>query len=294
MSNIFQILKQYASPVDIEEVTGKVGEILAVSADNYSYENLKLIYSVIDLTSLNSTDNESKIKAICTKINEFANHYPDLPNVAGICVFPSLAGCAKYYLKVPSVRVVSVAGGFPFSQTFFEIREQEARLAVKAGASEIDMLLNVGKFLEGNANAVFGEIQKLKTSIGKIRLKVILETGALKTLDNIKAASIIAMEAGADFIKTSTGKLETSATPEAVYVIAKAIKEFYLRTGVKVGIKPSGGISTCEDALIYFTIIKKVLGDSWLNPKLFRIGASRLTNNVLLELEKLRPETSTI
>ena len=286
MTNFLQILNQYSTSVNIIEVSENLKEILAHSHDLYSFENLRLLYSVIDLTSLTITDNEGKIKAICTKINEFGQSYPEYPNVAGLCVFPSFVSCAVHHLRIPNVKVVAVDGAFPTAHTFFEIKEHEFRLSLKAGARELDTLMPVGKFLEGNYSVVFSELLKLKNITGKNRLKVILETGALKTPENIKIASIIAMEAGADFIKTSTGKLEPAATFEAVYIMAKTIKEFYLKTGIKTGIKPAGGISTVENALNYLAIVKNVLGDSWLNPNLFSIGASNLANNVLEKLER--------
>jgi len=288
MSNIFQILKQYSTSVNADEVTESLKDILAQSHDLFTFENLKLLYSIIDLTSLSISDNEGKIKAICSRINEFGHLYPDYPNVAGLCVFPPYVGCAVHNIKVPGVRIVSASGNFPMGQTFFGIKEQELKMSISAGAREIDVIMPVGGFLEGNFNAVFSEILKLKNIAGRSKLKVILETGALKNPESIKTASIIAMEAGADFIKTSTGKLEPAATNEAVYIMVKTIREYYLKTGIKVGIKPAGGITTVDKALNYVAIVKQILGDSWLTPEYFRIGASSLANNVLEGLIKFK------
>jgi len=210
-----------------------------------------------------------------------------MPNVAAICVYPSLIPVVNQHLKARGVKKASVAGGFPASQTFITVKTLEAKMATEAGANEIDMVISVGKFLDGNYKEVFDEIAAMKHACGKAHLKVILETGALKTTENIRLASGIAMEAGADFIKTSTGKMEPAATPEAVITMAEAISDYYKKTNRKVGIKPAGGISEPEQAILYLTIVEQVIGNEWTNSELFRIGASRLANTLLQEISSL-------
>lgn len=246
--------------------------------------NLKLIFSLIDLTSLNTEDTASKIKTMCFKINRFSEHFPDIPNVSAICIYPSLVPVVKEQLNVPSVEIASVAAGFPSSQTFFAVKEMESIMAVEAGASEIDIVISVGKYLEDELEPMCGEISRIKKAIEPARLKVILETGLIPEPADIYKASMASLKAGADFIKTSTGKIQPAATPEAVLVMCYAIKDFYKETGKKAGIKPAGGIGTAELALGYASIVQSVLGKDWLDPKLFRIGASRLANQILSEI----------
>ncbi|MBI9054736.1 MAG: deoxyribose-phosphate aldolase [Bacteroidales bacterium] len=279
-----ELFNKYNADFLKEDVQQKVA-ILGNNSHQYANtETLKKIFSLIDLTSLSTVDNAEKIKSMTLKVNDFKNHYSDMPNVAAICVYPSMTESVRSNLTIKELGLASVGAGFPSSQTFLNIKIEECKQAIAAGATEIDIVLSVGKFFEGDYEFCFKEIKDIKSAIGDNHLKVILESGALKSYKQIWEASILAMEAGADFIKTSTGKQEPAATTDAVYVMTKAIKAFYEATGKKIGIKPAGGISTQEDALSYFAIVKENLGDEWLNNKLFRIGASRLANNLLTDI----------
>lgn len=255
---------------------------------------LKKIFNFIDLTSLNTNDTNQKISQMVDKVNQFNNNFPDFDNVAAICVYPSFVSLVKENLKDNKVNIASVGACFPSSQTFLSVKIAECELIREKGADEIDIVLSVGKFFEKEFDKVSAEINIIKKTIGNLHLKVILETGDLITPENIYLASIISMESGADFIKTSTGKTSVSATPEAVYSMCLAIKEHFNKTGKKIGIKPSGGIVTSEDAILYFLIVKNVLGEEWLNNKLFRLGASRLANNILTDISKLSGENKVI
>lgn len=270
--------------IDDAKVKEETETILTKAAEYANQETYKLILSCLDLTTLSAMDTVKKVQTMATKVNEFQSKYPEFPNVGAICVYPAMVAAVREALNTPGVDIASVAGGFPASQTFIEIKVAETSLAVADGADEIDMVLGVGEFLSGNYDKVFEDISEIKSACGEAKLKVILETGALQTPENIYNASIIAMEAGADFIKTSTGKEIAAASPEAAYVMTKAIKEFTAKSGRKIGFKPAGGISTTEDALKYYAIVKENLGDEWLNNSLFRIGASRLSNNLLVSL----------
>ena len=247
-------------------------------------EDLLTIFNCIDLTSLNVWDNNVSIKNMVDKVNEFSIKF-SMKNVAAICVFPNYAEIVKQNLKEKNVRIAVVAAGFPASQTFLSVKIAESDLAVSKGADDVDIVMPVGRFISGEYQDVFNEIYLIKKTIGKAHLKVILETGAQENLNGVYRAAYIAMEAGADFVKTSTGKLQPAATVEAFYVMAKAVKDYYTKTGRKVGLKPAGGISTAKDALIYFNIVRYTLGEEWLNNEYFRIGASSLANNILSELE---------
>ena len=253
----------------------------------YSIDNLKTLFGLIDLTSLNSTDTEEKIITMCLKMNGFNKQYPDIPNVAAICIYPSLVEIVRKNLNAPGVKIVSVSAGFPSSQTFIEIKKRETMMALEAGADEIDIVISLGKFLSGREKEVSSEIYQIKKTMGDHSLKVILETGALNP-NQISKASILAMESGADFIKTSTGKLQPAATTEAFMIMAESIRDFATKTGRKTGIKPAGGISTGVQAINYLEIIKKVLGENWITSNLFRIGASSLANNLLNEISQLK------
>ena len=247
-------------------------------------ESLKLIFSLLDLTTLNTDDTASKVKMVCEKINDFPGQYPGYPHVGALCVYPLLIPVVCENLDIKEVNIASVAAGFPSSQTFPEVKEMESRKAVEAGANEIDIVISLGKFLEDEFDYVSAEIRQIKNAIGDAKLKVILETGLLNDSSAIYRAAMVSMESGADFIKTSTGKIQPAATPEAVMVMCHAIKAFMEQTGRMVGIKPAGGISSPAHALEYASIVKGVLGDEWLNPGLFRIGASKLANNLLSEI----------
>jgi deoxyribose-phosphate aldolase len=245
---------------------------------------LMKILSIIDLTSLNTTDNKSHIIHFTGKVNSFPGRFPGVPNVAAICIYPNFVSVVKEKLTAKNVKIASVAGGFPSSQTFRNIKVSESKMASDSGADEIDIVIPVGAFLGNDFVAVADEIREIKETIGEKQLKVIVESGLLNDSELIFKASMIAMDAGADFIKTSTGKVNISATPEAAFVMCQAISDFYSETGIKVGFKAAGGIVTPGDAAIYYNIVKHCLGEEWLNSKLFRIGASRLANNVLSEI----------
>lgn len=255
------------------------------TAENNTLEVKKLLFNCIDLTTLNTTDSDESVMRFTEKVNEFDDQFPDLPNVAAICVYPNFAQVVRDTLEVETVKIACVSAGFPSSQTFQEVKIAETALAIADGADEIDIVLPVGKFLSGDYESVCEEIQEIKAVCKDNHLKVILETGALATAANIKKASILSMYSGADFIKTSTGKQQPAATPEAAYVMCEAIREYYDRTGNKIGFKPAGGINTVNDALIYYTIVKEILGKEWLNNELFRLGTSRLANLLLSEIK---------
>lgn len=287
INKIKTCLEKYHTELNDTDIKAETSKLLEGYEQHKTVENLKFLFSCIDLTSLNTTDNSTQIKDFVNKVNEFSANFPEIPNVAAICVYPSMVSTVKETLWVPEVDIASVAAGFPSSQTFIEVKIAETSLAVYAGANEIDVVIPVGEFLNGNHVQLFDEISEIKAACGDAKLKVILETGALITATNIKTAAVLAMEAGADFIKTSTGKLDPAATIEAAYVMTQAIKEFYDKSNRKVGFKPAGGISTADDALQYYTIVKNVLGDEWLTPEYFRIGASRLANHLISDIKML-------
>ena len=267
------------------EVENALIPIIEKSTNLQSCEWYELALSCIDLTTLNSTDSSVQGKKMAAKVSGFQDKFPGLPNVAAICVYPTLVDAVISSLHAPGVKLASVAAGFPSSQTFLEVKVLEINRTVEKGAGEIDIVLNLGNFLKEDYPSVLEEISTLKQACGTSHLKVILETGALKSYSKIWKASFLAMEAGADFIKTSTGKLEPAATPEAAWVMCSAIKSYYEKTHIKVGFKAAGGIVETADVLKYIAIVKDVLGDEWLNNKLFRIGASRLANNLLSSIK---------
>jgi deoxyribose-phosphate aldolase len=242
------------------------------------------LLNLIDLTSLNTTDNKSHIIHFTGKVNSFSGRFSNIPNVAAICVFPNFVAVVKEKLTARNVKIAAVAGAFPTSQTFRSIKVTECKMAVEAGADEIDIVIPVGAFLGNDFASVADEIREIKGAIGSKQLKVIVESGLLGDFKHIFRASMIAMDAGADFIKTSTGKTTVSATPEAAFVMCRAISDFYSETGIKVGFKAAGGIVTPSDANSYYQIVKYCLGEEWLNNSLFRIGASKLANNILSEI----------
>ena len=278
------LFKDFKHQIIKEEVDKKVEAIKNNAKNSYNVENLKKAFSFIDLTFLSCTDNNKDIAKIVSQVNKFSVAYPEMPNIAAICVYPTYIELIHKNLKPENIKLASVVGGFPASQTFLEIKTQEARLAIQRGGDEADMVISVGEFLNQEYQLVFHEIYKIKHAAGDATLKVILETGAIQDYTKIYKASILAMEAGADFIKTSTGKEKIGATPEAVYVMAVAIKDFYEKTGKKIGLKPAGGVSSGETAIFYMSIIKTVLGDEWLKPELFRFGTSSLANKLLKEI----------
>ena len=279
MGKYAEILKEYNFILSDQEIKTEIQKIQSES--KASKEIFKSLFGCIDLTSLNTTDTNAEIEKMVEKLNTFKQQFNDMPNVAGICVYPAFVETVKKNLTETGVDIVSVAGGFPSSQTFPEIKIAETALAVADGAQEIDVVISVGKFLEGNYDGVGEELEEIKQACRNAKLKVILETGALKSASDIYKAGIIAMYAGADFIKTSTGKVQVNATPEAAYVMCKSISDFYQKTNTKVGFKAAGGIAASNDALIYYGIVEKLLGKDSLNGHFFRIGASRLANDLL-------------
>lgn len=249
-------------------------------------QGLYLTLSMIDLTTLEGKDTPEKIKQLCYKAQHLDDSIKGLPNVAAVCVYPALVGVAKKELNGSNINIASVATAFPSGQSPLAVKLEDTKFAVSEGADEVDMVISRGKFLSGEYNLVFDEIAAVKEACGKVHLKVILETGELDTLENIRKASDIAMYAGADFIKTSTGKINPASTMSATLVMLNAIKDFYIKTGVKVGMKPAGGISTSKIALQYLVMLKETLGNAWMNKHLFRFGASSLANDVLMQLKK--------
>jgi len=267
------------------EAEQAVAAIVEKSKELNSSQWYELALSCIDLTTLNSTDNPKQGEKFASKVSGFPGNFPGIPNVAAICVYPTLVETVKKNLLVPGVNLASVCAGFPSSQTFLEVKVLETQMAIAKGATEIDIVLNLGNFLAEDYPAVLQEISILKKLCGSLHLKVILESGTLKSPSKIWKAANLAMQAGADFIKTSTGKSEPAATPEAAWVMCSAIKNYYEKTNRKVGFKAAAGIVTTDEALIYIAIVKEILGDEWLNNKLFRIGASRLANNLLTSIK---------
>ena len=275
--------ENYNSNIDIADIEQRTKNI-ADKAKSGANESLrKKIFGLIDMTTLDVSDNNKKVGGIIEKVNHFSENYPGWPNVAAICVYPSFVTLMVENLRDKNVRKATVAGSFPSSQTFKEIKINEVKLILEKGADEIDIVLPLGKFLEGKYEEIHEEIAEIKQLTGQNHVKVILESGMMDDLEKIKNAAVLSIEAGADFIKTSTGKNGPGASPEAVYVMCMVIREFYDKTGKKIGIKPAGGISNAETALQYYLIVEEILGEEWLNPSLFRIGASRLANNLLGE-----------
>ena len=278
-------LAKYNTRLNDEEVAAQVAKILdEKAAENHTTEVKKFLFHCIDLTTLNTTDSDQSVMRFTQNVNRFDEEFPDMKNVAAICVYPCFAEIVKDTLEVEDVKIACVSGGFPSSQTFSEVKVAETAMALMEGADEIDIVISVGKFLSGDYEAMCDEIQELKETCKEHHLKVILETGALRTAENIKKASILSMYAGADFIKTSTGKQQPAATPEAAFVMCQAIKEYYAETGIRIGFKPAGGINTVDDAIAYYTIVEEVLGKEWLDNSLFRLGTSRLANLLLSDI----------
>jgi deoxyribose-phosphate aldolase len=285
MSKFDDLFKQYNCNLNDESIKQDIDKIIAAHyAENDNVAVYKQCLSQIDLTSLNGTDTNTEIISMVEKVNSFKTEFPHLPNVGAICVYPALVPVVKEHLT-ENVGISAVSAGFPASQTFIEVKVAETAMCVMEGATEIDVVISIGKFLEGNYQEVYEELSEIKAACREAHLKVILETGALKSTSNIKKAAILAMASGADFIKTSTGKIPVAATLEATYVMCHAIKEWYVKTGTKVSYKPAGGIVTTEDAVKHYTIVKEILGKEWLNNSMFRFGASRLANNLLSSIE---------
>ncbi len=285
VSKYEKTLQLYTTELDEAQVQQAVKTIIAEKTlANDTPEVKKFLFGSIELTTLSTTDSDTSVMAFVDRVNRFESAYPQLPHVAAVCVYPCFAEVASETLEVEGVEITCVSGSFPSSQAVIEVKVAETALALRDGATEIDIVMPVGKFLSGNYEELCDDIAELKQVCGDKAMKVILETGDLKTASNIKKASLLAMYAGADYIKTSTGKEKISATPEAAYVMCQAIKEYYEKTGIQIGFKPAGGINTVMDAIIYYTIVKEVLGEKWLTNKWFRIGTSRLANLLLSEI----------
>ena len=284
-SKYLEAISAYKVETDENVIKAEIASILDKHLEeNRTPEVLRFLLSSIDLTTLKSTDSMQSVSNFTERVNEFENEYGELPSVAAICGYPCFAQVVRSVLEVSSVKIACVSGGFPSSQTFPEVKVAETALAVEGGADEIDIVLNLGNFFDKDYQEVCDEIEEIRHSCRNAKLKVILETGALKTPENIKAASVLALYSGAAFLKTSTGKEFPGASLEAAYVMAQCIKEYYGRTSIMVGFKAAGGIRTTEDALKYYTIIKEVLGDKWLDTDYFRLGASSLANALLSDI----------
>lgn len=284
-NKINEALEKYNLELNDAAVAAEVKALLdSHLEENMTPEVKKFLMGSIELTTLKNTDSDRSVMEFTDKVNQFDEAYPDLPHVATICVYPCFAEAVKEALRVEGVEIACVSGSFPSSQARIEVKVAETSLAVADGATEIDIVMPVGKFLDGDFEGVAEDISEQKAACGDAAMKVILETGCLNGAKDIKIASIISMYAGADYIKTSTGKEAVSATPEAAYVMCQAIKEYYDQTGIQIGFKPAGGINTVHDAVTYYTIVKEVLGEQWLTNKWLRLGTSRLANLLLSEL----------
>ena len=285
-NRIEEALAKYDLRVNDADVQAAVRKILTEKVPlNDTPEVKRFLMGSIELTTLKTTDSDVSVMEFTERVNRFDQEYPALPHVATICVYPCFAAIVNDTLEVDGVEIACVSGSFPSSQALIEVKVAETALAVNDGATEIDIVMPVGKFLQGDYEGVADDISELKAACGDKAMKVILETGCLRNGQDIKTASILSMYAGADYIKTSTGKEKVSATPEAAYIMCQAIKEYYDETGIQIGFKPAGGINTVMDAITYYTIVKEVLGDKWLTNKWFRLGTSRLANLLLSELE---------
>ena len=280
-----QTFAQYNLELDDEKVARQVEILLKEHLEeNNTVEVKKFLLNSVELTTLKTTDSEESVLKFVEKVNEFDDKYPELGHVATVCVYPNFAKICHDTLENEDVEIACVSGSFPSSQTFIEVKVAETALAIKDGATEIDIVMPVGKFLSEDYEGVADDIAELKAVCGEKKMKVILETGCLKTASNIKKASILSMYAGADYIKTSTGKLEQAATPKAAFVMCQAIKEYYEKTGIQIGFKPAGGMKTVKDALTYYTIVKEVLGEKWLTNQWLRLGTSSLANKLLSDI----------
>ncbi len=278
-------LEMYETNLNDAEVQATVKQIIEENVPQNDTLNVKkFLFGSIELTTLSTMDTEEKVLRMVEKVNRFDREYPDIPHVAAVCVYPVFTELVSKSLEVDGVEITNVCGNFPSSQARMEVKVAETQLAVADGATEIDIVLPVGKFLSGDYEGVCDDISEMKQACGAAPMKVILETGDLETASNIKKAALLSMYAGADYIKTSTGKEKVSATPEAAYVMCQAIKAYHEKTGIQIGFKPAGGINTVMDAIIYYTIVQQVLGEQWLTNKWFRMGTSRLTNLLLSEI----------
>ncbi len=278
-------LNEYVAAPSVEEVAREAAALREAAAENHNADVYRFCYSAIDLTTLSCNDSTASVSAFAERCMEFYTAYPHIPNVASICIYPSFVETVGLVVDGSPMRITAVAGGFPSSQTFLEVKMLEAAMAMENGADEIDIVLNAGKMLTGAYDEAANEIEVLRAESAGTVLKVILETGALKTPELIRKASLLSMFAGADFIKTSTGKIDVAATPEAAVVMCHAIRDYHERTGRRVGFKAAGGVRSAEDAALYYTIVERILGREWLTADLFRIGASSAANNLLSAIE---------
>lgn len=285
MDRYHEVIAKSKVTVNDAEVKAEVARILEKKSEYETPEVYRFLLGSIDLTTLSTEDSESSVTRFTQRVNDFENDYPQYPHVAAICVYSNFAEVVRTNLDVEGVDVCVVAAGFPSSQTFQAVKVADVALAREAGADEIDIVLNVGMLLDGNYEELCDEIIELKHTARGAKLKVILETGCLKTAELIRNASILAMYSDADFIKTSTGKIYSGASLEAAYVMCRCIREYYETTGRRVGFKAAGGVRTTEDAVAYYTIVREVLGEEWLDADHFRLGASSLANNILSSLE---------
>ena len=276
------ILEQYAPAMSEAEVAEVVAQAKAAAVKNENVDVYKFCLSAVDLTTLTCNDSVESVTEFAKRTVTFAEAYPQIPNVASICVYPAFVETVGLAVDGTPMRITSVGGGFPASQTFLEVKMLEVAMAVENGADEVDIVLNVGKMLTGAYDEAANEVEMIRSEMdADVILKVIIESGALKTPELIRKASLVSMAAGADFVKTSTGKIDVAATPEAAVVMCQAIKDFYNQTGRKVGFKAAGGVKTPQDAALYYTIVEQILGEEWLTTDLFRIGASSAANNLL-------------
>ena len=278
-------LNEYVAAPSVEEVAREAAALREAAAENHNADVYRFCYSAIDLTTLSCNDSTASVSAFAERCMEFYTAYPHIPNVASICIYPSFVETVGLVVDGSPMRITAVAGGFPSSQTFLEVKMLEAAMAIENGADEIDIVLNAGKMLTGAYDEAANEIEVLRAESAGTVLKVILETGALKTPELIRKASLLSMFAGADFIKTSTGKIDVAATPEAAVVMCHAIRDYHERTGRRVGFKAAGGVRSAEDAALYYPIGERILGREWLTADLFRIGASSAANNLLSAIE---------
>lgn len=282
---INEALEKYNLDLNDKQISAEVKTLLEEHLEENMTDEVKhFLMGSIELTTLKNTDCDRSVIEFTEKVNQFDSEFPTLPHVATICVYPCFAEAVKDTLQVDGVEIACVSGSFPSSQARIEVKIAETSLAIADGATEIDIVMPVGKFLDGDYDGVAEDISELKEACGDVAMKVILETGCLRDAKDIKIASILSMYAGADYIKTSTGKEKVSATPEAAYVMCQAIKEYYEETGIQIGFKPAGGINSVRDAVTYYTIVKEVLGEKWLTNKWLRLGTSRLANLLLSEL----------
>ncbi len=280
------LLDKYAPAVSEKEVDKIVAAARKDAVKNCNADVYRTCFSLIDLTTLNETDSVRSVENFVRKAVQMQQHYPSIPNVASICVFPSFVDVVGLGVEGSDIAITSVAAGFPASQTFIEVKMLEVAMAVENGADEIDVVINVGEMIQEQYDQMANEVEMLRQEAGEETVfKVIIESGALKTPELIRRASLLSMFAGADFVKTSTGKISVAATPEAAVVMCQAIKDYYQQTGRRVGFKAAGGIRTAEDAALYYTIVKNILGPEWLTPKLFRIGASSVANSLISAIE---------